>query len=84
MNMFEKGLMAKSLAGHDAGKIYVILDSKDEYVYLVDGDVRKVDNPKKKNKKHLQIIKISAIKELPIINEDVKRSIKLYNSGINN
>ena len=51
MDKFEAGMLAKSKAGHDTGKIYVIA-----YVYLVDGKIRTLDKPKKKKKKHVQII----------------------------
>lgn len=49
------GMMAKSLAGHDKGKIYLVFSADSEYVYLVDGEYRTLDRPKKKKKKHVQI-----------------------------
>lgn len=52
-----EGKLARSKAGHDKKNIYVILREDDAYVYLVDGKIRTVDKPKKKNKKHIQIIK---------------------------
>lgn len=51
------GMLAGSKAGHDKDMIYVILKEEKEYVYLVDGKIRTLENPKKKNKKHIQIIK---------------------------
>lgn len=51
------GMLASSKAGHDKDMIYVIIKEEAEYVYLADGDVRTIDKPKKKNKKHIQIIK---------------------------
>lgn len=51
------GLLASSKAGHDKGMIYVIINEDAEYVYLVDGEIRKLLRPKKKNKRHIQIIK---------------------------
>lgn len=53
-----KGMLATSKAGHDFRKLYMIIDYDNEYVYLSDGDLRKVDNPKKKKYKHIQIIKM--------------------------
>ena len=50
------GMLAVSKAGHDKRKIYVITGEDDEYVYLADGRKRTVAAPKKKNKKHIQII----------------------------
>ena len=55
MKEYGIGMMAKSLAGHDKGKVYLVLDSDEVYVYLVDGKIRTLDRPKKKKKKHVQI-----------------------------
>lgn len=49
--------MAISLAGHDRDKIYLIVGEEKEYVYLADGKIRTCNNPKKKNRKHIQVIK---------------------------
>lgn len=57
MDRFETGMLARSKAGHDEGRVYVIMDTDDAYVYLVDGKLRTLQNPKKKKKKHVQIIK---------------------------
>ena len=51
------GFLASSKAGHDKDKVYVIMKEDTEYVWLVDGSIKKVDAPKKKRKKHIQIIK---------------------------
>lgn len=51
------GWMASSLAGHDKNKIYIIIEETDEYVWLCDGDLRKLENPKRKRIKHVQFIK---------------------------
>jgi len=55
--MSETGMLAKSKAGHDKDKIYVIIDADPAYVYLADGKIRTVMKPKKKKRKHIQIIK---------------------------
>ena len=51
------GFLASSKAGHDKDKIYVIIKEDTEYVWLADGKIKTVDNPKKKRKKHIQPIK---------------------------
>ncbi len=50
------GMLAKSLSGHDKDKVYVIIGEEAEYVYLSDGRLRMTNNPKKKKKKHIQLI----------------------------
>ncbi len=85
--MFELkfGRMVISKAGHDKGKIFVILRSDSEYVYLMDGIYRTLEKPKKKKIKHVQPIyyvdeNLSSKIEnnQPIINEEIKRAIKMY------
>jgi len=51
------GFFAESRAGHDKGKVFVIINASNEYVYLADGKSRTIANPKRKNIKHIQIIK---------------------------
>ena len=79
------GMLAVSKAGHDQGTVYVIIGEEDEYVYLADGQLRTVDRPKKKNKKHIQVIKkiqidrpVDKFKDL-----EIKRAIKTYQEGAN-
>lgn len=80
------GLLATSLRGHDKAKIYVIVGRDAEYVYLCDGKYRPLANPKRKNQKHIQIIRkntqASFVKKRQkqgrLRDEDVKRIIKEY------
>ena len=53
-----RGMLAVSKAGHDKGRIYMIIDHDDSYVYLSDGRLKTADKPKKKKYKHIQIIKM--------------------------
>jgi ribosomal protein L14E/L6E/L27E len=87
MFLYEFGSIAISKAGHDKGEVFVIKNSDSEYIYLMDGKNRTIKEPKKKNIKHVQCVhytdKILLEKHLgqeKIINEDVKRAIKLYKS----
>jgi len=51
---FSIGQIVISKAGRDKGKAFIITELEDEYVYLVDGKLRCLDNPKRKKIKHLQ------------------------------
>ena len=55
--MIEIGMLAKSKAGHDKNKIFVIIGIEEEYVFLADGKNRLICQPKKKKIKHIQLIK---------------------------
>ena len=90
MDRWEKGMLAKSLAGHDKGKVYVIINIEETMVYLADGENRTLDKLKKKKKKHIQIIKnvpeevaecyndMEALKD-----EMIRKAIKVYKGKIN-
>lgn len=50
------GQVVYSLKGRDKGNAQIIVEIIDKkYVYTVDGKTRKLDSPKKKSIKHLQI-----------------------------
>lgn len=52
---FVLGQVVMSRAGRDEGRKFVIVGFENtEYVLLVDGDLRKVEKPKKKKVKHLR------------------------------
>ena len=50
----EPGMLARSKAGHDKDRIYVIIRTEDEFVYVADGDLRPLRHMKRKNARHLQ------------------------------
>lgn len=56
MDRYRTGMLARSKAGHDAGRVYVIMDADGEYVYLADGRIRTVSRPKKKKIRHIELI----------------------------
>lgn len=50
----QPGRIVKVLRGRDAGKYAVVIRRVDDrFVEIADGDKRKFDRPKQKNKKHL-------------------------------
>ena len=56
MDGYKAGMLARSKAGHDKGKVYVLIEVDDTYVYLADGSIRTLGHLKKKKKKHIQVI----------------------------
>lgn len=51
---YKIGQRVRSIAGRDKGNEYVILKTEGIYAYVADGDLRKLENPKKKKFKHIQ------------------------------
>ena len=77
------GSFVQSLAGRDKGKIFLVVGVEDNYVYLVDGDIRKIENPKRKKIKHVELTRYfdgnlaeRIAKKNKITNQDIKRVIR--------
>lgn len=66
------GRIVYSKSGRDKGKMFVIIGIVDEnFVLLADGDLRKIENPKLKSIKHLQMTNTIAEDILTMINKGV-------------
>ena len=76
MEDIKAGMLAVSKAGHDKGKVFVIVRAEGGRIWIADGENRKVEAPKPKNGKHLQPVKKEAV--TPISNEKVKEAIQAY------
>ena len=77
VDRIQKGMLAKSKAGHDKGKVYVIYDVDETYVYLVDGIIRGIEKPKRKKRKHVQVI-CEQHDMTSIDDVGIKRILKLF------
>ncbi len=79
------GKLAVSRAGHDKGHVFAVVGEDGEYLFLADGVLKPLERPKRKNRKHVQMIKnlpedVSELLngKLPAGNLEIKRAIKLY------
>jgi ribosomal protein L14E/L6E/L27E len=48
--------IVKSTAGRDKGKLFFVLDTEELYLLLADGKTRKLEQPKRKKRKHAQFV----------------------------
>jgi len=85
MVSYELGQIVKSTAGRDSGEYFIIVQVNELYVYLVDGTTRRLETPKKKKKKHLQITHAVAqniadklINDEKLSNADIRRALKEF------
>ena len=74
---------AKSLSGHDKNQYYFVAQKEADFFLLVNGTNRSLEKPKKKNEKHVQIIKklpaeIEQILAQEQTNLTIKKAIKEY------
>jgi large subunit ribosomal protein L14e len=75
------GQIVHSKAGRDKGEFFIVVGmSGDEYVLISDGDIRKIENPKKKKVKHLVFHDMMARD----IKAKIEANIKINNSYIRN
>ena len=51
--MFPVGTVVCSQAGRDSGKLLVVTGCEENFVCVCDGKERPLDNPKRKNPKHI-------------------------------
>lgn len=58
---FKIGQLVCSKCGRDRGNFYLVFEIiNDFFVYLVDGNKRRMENPKRKNVKHLRVFPVVA------------------------
>lgn len=78
------GRFATSKAGHDKAQLYVIVAEEGDFVSLCDGRLKTIDKPKKKRKKHVQLICRTVKEDLlqrlcengRVLDEEIKYEIK--------
>ena len=79
---------AKSLSGHYKGQYYLVVKEEEEFLFLVNGTTRPLEKAKKKNKKHVQLIKKLPEEIMPMAEEElsnlrIKKIMKDYEKLIN-
>ena len=69
--------------GRDKNSYFIVVEIEENYVYLVDGSIRKIDRPKKKKIKHIELtsfheenIASKVINKHKITNQDIKKALR--------
>ena len=52
----DKSSLIVSKAGRDKGQLFYVIDTDEQYVYLADGKSRKLEKPKRKKRKHVELL----------------------------
>lgn len=60
----KSGDVVLSIAGRDKGKVFLVVEVKDGYAYLIDGKTKKVFRPKKKSPVHIEVINTMALGDM--------------------
>ncbi len=80
----ELGQIVLSKCGRDKSRYFIVvsIDENKEYVYLSDGDLRKMEKPKKKKIKHIvplhidETLKSKLISGERVTNPEIKRHLR--------
>jgi ribosomal protein L14E/L6E/L27E len=83
------GEIVNSKAGRDADRFFIIVKIIDEtYVLISDGDLRKIEKPKRKKLKHLTLTGVAIdslneklVNKLKVTNAEIRKMMSLYVSG---
>lgn len=51
----ERGRAVISMSGRDKGHYMAVISVEPGFAYVVDGNLRKIERPKRKNQKHLSV-----------------------------
>jgi hypothetical protein len=80
------GFIVESKAGHDLGRIYLVLRVEGCFAWLADGTYRSLEKPKRKRVKHLRPLaqlpeldflqQLEAIKDIGQANSELRRLIQ--------
>ena len=62
-----------STAGHDRGRLYMVVKTETDRLYLCDGDLRRLQAPKCKNPKHVSVV--SGAETLPETDKQLRQTL---------
>ena len=82
MMSIERAQIVRSLAGHDKGHLLCVLNTEGEFLLLADGKHRKVEAPKRKRARHVELVDAPShptIEKLrtghPVGNQELRRAL---------
>ena len=77
--------IVRSIAGRDKGKFFFVFDTEGEFLMLADGKTRKLENPKRKKRKHTAFVMHSDCRvaekirsEEKVTNSELRRTLAAY------
>ncbi|MCL2633770.1 MAG: KOW domain-containing RNA-binding protein [Oscillospiraceae bacterium] len=76
--MLTQFTLVKSTAGHDKGSWYAAVRLEPGWVYIADGRRRKLEKPKKKNIKHVEVTRKAITLEY-LTDKQLRKALWEYN-----
>ena len=81
---FVKGQLVRSKAGRDKTRTLAVLAVEEQMLLLADGDLRKLDNPKRKKKQHVAPTTTVLENELLKSDQQLSDAIAAYDAACAN
>ena len=82
---YNPGDIVLSVAGRDRGGLFVVVSCDGLYAYICDGDIHKIDKPKKKKIKHIrpangntEYIALKLEENSKVTNTELRRAISEF------
>ena len=79
--------IVSSLAGRDKGRLFIVMETEPNFVYLVDGKLRKLETPKKKRRKHVAFAGLPGERILTkltagdkVLNSEIRRALAEFSN----
>ena len=77
--------IVRSCAGRDRGQLFFVVELDETYVYLADGKGRRLETPKRKKRKHIELLprRDSRVAEKirsgdKVLNSELRRELAVY------
>ena len=84
----QKGDLVQSQNGRDKGKALFVADTDDDYLILVDGKSRRLEQPKRKKRKHCLFLARDSSRVAEklktgerVTNSEIRRALAAWNAG---
>ena len=82
--------IVKSIAGRDAGSLFFVLATEGDFLLLADGRRRRVENPKRKRRKHVSLqgpcderTRLKLQSESRLTNSEIRKALALWTGDEN-
>lgn len=81
----QKGDIVRSCRGHDEGRVYFVLETEEDFLYLVNGKQRKIETPKKKRRKHVSLegrwthpVTDRILRDETVLDSEIRRALAAF------
>ena len=78
---YVRGLVVRSMAGHDQGGFFTVLSADEKFAVICDGKRRSLEKPKRKKKIHLAVTTAVLPDSSMQTNREIRSALRRFQSG---